>query len=319
MRERRSAVSTVTVVVALIIVVAGAGIIGYLMLGNEGGPSSTTKNSLSQTSNSTAIETRTTSSQTTVSSQTQSGGQLVLNTFTDGADILGNFSQLTESFAYHCLGSCQPNSNGTATVSMMYVGEVQNGSHVYREFRFIFLGVGWAAISLGAVNGSTTVTELFYINQTDPEHSYSVFSEWDANPRVVGATRQVNLSSSSPTADGIILPLSSGSPLSGSTGLGIWLATVPGFHGQPTLVNQSTTSLNGTELSLRDYRFSQFTKWVNPQSQQEMIGNYTLVATFATFQGTDITFCSGYVLQFVAYDRSFAVTYTFDVTSLKSA
>ena len=315
MPERRSALSTVIVAVVLVVVVVAAGIIGYAMQGNERGPSGTTE---SQTSNSTTVETRTTASQTTVSTQTQSGGLPVLNTFTNGADILGNFTQLKESFGYHCSGACQPDSNGTATVSMSYVGEVQNGSHVYHEFSFTFLGEGWAAINLGAADGSSTiVTELFYINQTDPEHSYSVFSEWAANPHVVGVTRQVNVSSSHPTEDGIILPLSSGSP-GGGTGLGIWLATVPGFHGQPTLVNQSTANLNGTELSLKIYRFSQYTQGVNPLSQKEVIVNYTLVATFATFQGTDDTFCLAYIMQFDSSDGSFAETYDFSVVSLES-
>ena len=101
--------------------------------------------------------------------------------------------------------------------------------------------------------------------------------------------------------------------------LGIWLPGVPGFLGEPTLLNQTTISPNDTELSLRTSGYWLPMQASDPKSYQEVNGNYSLIAAFATFPGTKITFCSASTESFVADDGSFTETVTFSVTSLQRA
>jgi len=328
MPTKRQAISAVVAMVVVILIVAVAGVGGYLLLSQRGGSPTTTSNtssqstsagsltstqgstssssgspttSTSQASTSTSVQTNSSTVETSISTQTQSGSPAILNTFTNGDEILGNFSQLTLATDVYCSGSCQTGSNGTVTDYMSYVGNVQNGSFSYRNYNFTLMSQGFGS------NASTvTMTALLYLNESNPAHSYYVTE---------GSTSQVNASSSDPDEDGILIALGA------HVGYGfpeIWLPYLP-VQGQPQLVNQTNSNLGGVELLIKTYEFSLSTTQPNPQTNQQVNGTTTFVATFATIQGTNMTFCSGWTIRFVANDQSFTEGSTYRLTSLQRA
>jgi hypothetical protein len=183
---------------------------------------------------------------------------------------------------------------------MSFEGSAEDYGFTYHEYNFtIYLEMG---------NQSQTSVEVVSLNVSNPALSRFVLN--GNSPGMVNA--------SVPTTDTASIG-SSPLPLFGSMTIeygapGLWFSGMPG---EPKLVNQTNVVLGNAQLSLNTYSTTIQALLPDPLNNQPVSGNSTLTATFATIQGTDITFCSAWVLQEAASDGSFTLTYTFSVSSIQ--
>lgn len=306
MSLKRTAISTVAVMIVIVVIIAAAGSAAYVAVLNHptqqssSSSSSAEKNTtMSEASSSSALssseetavstsESQTTSSST--SSFTTSGGREIDNvtfsSFTSYTQILQNFSSLDVNISQICVGNCTEagsnDANMTGSVSYVYNGTEIINSTTYQVYNFL-------ESETSVVRNGTESTATYAISGTfqflvPPGNSTSYLEE-----------------------NGTLYAQStSNNPFGGDSYLGVFLVNASLFYSQGYswhLLNQSSESLNGLQLALSTYYGNQ--------------SIYSTTVVDARIVGTNLAFPISAVG--TTYDSGYQLVVAIEVTSLKRA
>jgi len=181
---------------------------------------------------------------------------------------------------------------------MSSAGSIQNGSFAYKEYDF--------EVTIRFGNASQSSQDEVFVNQTNPSLSYIIENGARTATNASASTTDNNAIGSSPLIIFDSDVVAYGYP-------GLWLAGLP----SPQFLNHTTATIGNSQVILKAYSVSYSSLQTDPITNQQVNATTTFTARFATFQGTNVTFCYSWNATIAADDGSFTQVYTFEVTALQ--